>query len=100
MLKKIEVGQTAIPCVRRTSSGDAAEVGTLGCARDVFSGWRGTAMLRHAAVYVRIPFFFQAEDGIRDTSVTGVQTCALPISLHVSPAPLPSPGRICCAHPA
>src|SRR5437763_16906166 len=25
------------------------------------------------------PFFFQAEDGIRDTSVTGVQTCALPI---------------------
>ena len=26
-------------------------------------------------------FFFQAEDGIRDTSVTGVQTCALPISV-------------------
>src|SRR5436189_1285517 len=26
-------------------------------------------------------FFFQAEDGIRDTSVTGVQTCALPIWL-------------------
>src|SRR5260370_31766197 len=26
-------------------------------------------------------FFFQAEDGIRDSSVTGVQTCALPISL-------------------
>src|SRR5437764_61469 len=26
-------------------------------------------------------FFFQAEDGIRDTSVTGVQTCALPIYL-------------------
>src|SRR5437763_14734506 len=26
-------------------------------------------------------FFFQAEDGIRDTSVTGVQTCALPISM-------------------
>src|SRR5437016_11092459 len=28
-------------------------------------------------------FFFQAEDGIRDWSVTGVQTCALPISTHV-----------------
>src|SRR6266542_1416598 len=28
----------------------------------------------------RIPlFFFQAEDGIRDATVTGVQTCALPI---------------------
>src|SRR5437773_5901174 len=28
-----------------------------------------------------IVFFFQAEDGIRDRDVTGVQTCALPISL-------------------
>src|SRR5215510_15747147 len=27
-------------------------------------------------------FFFQAEDGIRDGHVTGVQTCALPIYLH------------------
>src|SRR5437667_5815714 len=27
-------------------------------------------------------FFFQAEDGIRDRDVTGVQTCALPISTH------------------
>src|SRR5256886_9278464 len=26
-------------------------------------------------------FFFQAEDGIRDLTVTGVQTCALPISM-------------------
>ena len=29
---------------------------------------------------VCICFFFQAEDGIRDRNVTGVQTCALPIS--------------------
>src|SRR5699024_11530991 len=29
-------------------------------------------------------FFFQAEDGIRDRNVTGVQTCALPISDTVS----------------
>ena len=28
---------------------------------------------------VNVIFFFQAEDGIRDWSVTGVQTCALPI---------------------
>src|SRR5256886_3662564 len=27
-------------------------------------------------------FFFQAEDGIRDLTVTGVQTCALPIFVH------------------
>src|SRR5438034_9931286 len=30
-------------------------------------------------------FFFQAEDGIRDHCVTGVQTCALPISWTSSP---------------
>src|SRR5438034_7750788 len=30
--------------------------------------------------YCSVFFFFQAEDGIRDHCVTGVQTCALPIS--------------------
>src|SRR5258707_9882465 len=30
--------------------------------------------------YCYLFFFFQAEDGIRDIGVTGVQTCALPIS--------------------
>src|SRR5260370_41532811 len=34
-------------------------------------------------------FFFQAEDGIRDSSVTGVQTCALPISRYLG-----SPGDL------
>src|SRR5438270_1781487 len=29
-------------------------------------------------------FFFQAEDGIRDLTVTGVQTCALPISIRLA----------------
>src|SRR2546422_314677 len=47
-------------------------------------------------------FFFQAEDGIRDVAVTGVQTCALPISVYPSGACLatysvamlpPAPGR-------
>src|SRR2546429_2791367 len=28
-------------------------------------------------------FFFQAEDGIRDVAVTGVQTCALPICIYL-----------------
>src|SRR3712207_7272306 len=36
-------------------------------------------------------FFFQAEDGIRDIGVTGVQTCALPISRALRP--LPRPGQ-------
>ena len=38
--------------------------------------WRGVCVLQEAT---RIVFFFQAEDGIRDSPVTGVQTCALPI---------------------
>src|SRR5205807_7313954 len=32
-----------------------------------------------SACYCILFFFFQAEDGIRDYKVTGVQTCALPI---------------------
>src|SRR5438094_10341040 len=32
-------------------------------------------------------FFFQAEDGIRDRTVTGVQTCALPISEKLTDVP-------------
>src|SRR2546430_3262913 len=40
-------------------------------------------MARSSGVVI---FFFQAEDGIRDLTVTGVQTCALPIS--VSPQEL------------
>src|SRR3989440_9332906 len=35
-------------------------------------------------------FFFQAEDGIRDLIVTGVQTCALPISINAARSQLPS----------
>src|SRR5689334_23635471 len=31
------------------------------------------------SLYICVFFFFQAEDGIRDGTVTGVQTCALPI---------------------
>src|SRR5438034_8582140 len=36
--------------------------------------------MAYDVVYVCFFFFFQAEDGIRDHCVTGVQTCALPIS--------------------
>src|SRR5271157_465551 len=37
-------------------------------------------LLNCSSCVTRIIFFFQAEDGIRDADVTGVQTCALPIS--------------------
>src|SRR5438132_13116823 len=36
--------------------------------------------LQAAYAHFHTDFFFQAEDGIRDHCVTGVQTCALPIS--------------------
>src|SRR5262249_59017016 len=39
-------------------------------------------------------FFFQAEDGIRDWSVTGVQPCALPISEARLLASLDDPGMV------
>src|SRR5256886_12881598 len=38
------------------------------------------ASLQIDALLLSFLFFFQAEDGIRDLTVTGVQTCALPIS--------------------
>src|SRR5216683_6154439 len=46
---------------------------------------------------VLIVFFFQAEDGIRDLIVTGVQTCALPISFACSaaaPKAQPQPAQV------
>src|SRR2546430_10002208 len=39
-----------------------------------------TCALMNSRESVYLFFFFQAEDGIRDLTVTGVQTCALPIS--------------------
>src|SRR2546430_13366803 len=40
---------------------------------------RGKSDVHRARCTVLVFFFFQAEDGIRDLTVTGVQTCALPI---------------------
>src|SRR5437762_9552311 len=55
-------------------------------------------MLVSLGLALVLVFFFQAEDGIRDTSVTGVQTCALPISSERAPARQPgAPGWNYCA---
>src|SRR6266536_275803 len=68
------------------SVGAAAEAEMKGKKARVEDGVRAT---RAAVEEVIVPgggvallrcFFFQAEDGIRDPLVTGVQTCALPIS--------------------
>src|SRR2546429_878480 len=53
-------------------------VDTCGLPWRECSGWfAGRGMIR--CFGSRFFFFFQAEDGIRDVAVTGVQTCALPI---------------------
>src|SRR5438309_2631863 len=46
---------------------------------DVLGVLTTIAMTIYHNVHARSRFFFQAEDGIRDGTVTGVQTCALPI---------------------
>src|SRR5262249_53141672 len=45
-----------------------------------------------SALACELFFFFQAEDGIRDWSVTGVQTCALPICIEAA-AGMPTNGH-------
>src|SRR5437667_9272774 len=55
---------------------------------------KGDADLISCQISNKTSFFFQAEDGIRDRDVTGVQTCALPIS--AAPAP---PRAYPSAHP-
>src|SRR3989449_1107118 len=50
---------------------------------------------RQSCLSLPLFFFFQAEDGIRDVAVTGVQTCALPISL---PVPVRARGRPRASH--
>src|SRR5205809_5815393 len=42
--------------------------------------WESSGNIAQFVLYDCFFFFFQAEDGIRDVAVTGVQTCALPIS--------------------
>src|SRR5207249_6834450 len=52
-------------------------IDTSGSMRDKAPGdARPKSVVAHEALEA---FFFQAEDGIRDRNVTGVQTCALPI---------------------
>src|SRR5229473_2394269 len=65
----------------RTTSG----LGDAGADASVCRGVRGHGWLAC--------FFCQAEDGIRDKLVTGVQTCALPIYEPAEP-PAPAPATI------
>src|SRR2546427_6960214 len=64
---------------------ESALLSSLCCAggrRETRCRWVWCSILLRSDV--RFFFFFQAEDGIRDWTVTGVQTCALPISAEVA----------------
>src|SRR5437763_12175144 len=78
-----------------SGNGVDAEVSYIFCDARFAVGRSGSAQLHHPSALEGVSggfvdavrtaggcriFFFRAEDGIRDTSVTGVQTCALPIS--------------------
>src|SRR2546430_8956967 len=52
-----------------------------------------SASRRSACTAIICFFFFQAEDGIRDLTVTGVQTCALPICRRIGNTPLSPAAR-------
>ena len=57
-------------CVRACSELCRMQIGDVNCMDEI------EIVLFLLLCFV---FFFQAEDGIRDIGVTGVQTCALPI---------------------
>src|SRR2546430_10323430 len=68
----------------------------------VYDRYMGPTCALVEGVRTMFLFFFQAEDGIRDLTVTGVQTCALPISHSPSPRRAVPPNRgsapaRCCA---
>src|SRR2546430_8271728 len=70
-MQRTPVNRYSTPCIVRTRAiGPDSEAGPTRIEAD----WRRKSKSL-------IIFFFQAEDGIRDLTVTGVQTCALPILL-------------------
>src|SRR5216684_5624261 len=78
----------AMPQFVHRSRADACEIVTAAEPEPLLNAGMEKAELLTKCLFVdRFLFFFQAEDGIRDVAVTGVQTCALPISCQ---------GRTCC----
>src|SRR5688572_18487385 len=80
---------TSIESVQRPSWGSLLFKFMMNCSRseerrvgkECRSGWAAYYLNNNQLDVIcrRCCFFFQAEDGIRDLTVTGVQTCALPI---------------------
>src|SRR5260370_39496175 len=82
-------GSTTDGGFRDATRSDLNAVGTprreIGHEPAIRSAKETVAYNNKGLVLCRYLFFFQAEDGIRDSSVTGVQTCALPILVALDP---------------
>src|SRR2546421_9500368 len=70
-------------------AGSAVSARAADLARRANESFRRAVEAQRAGDWARYGFFFQAEDGIRDLIVTGVQTCALPIVTGVQTCALP-----------
>src|SRR5205809_3185535 len=84
--------------VRKYSTADEVEVLFYG-GKSALTRFANNTIHQNVAeenygVSVRTVFFFQAEDGIRDVAVTGVQTCALPIYRDAAGAKLAARSRV------
>src|SRR5260221_7680324 len=67
------------PCYQTLQAGQKAAADSLLDQLWLVSKHNSAYELSLCLDFRRVLFFFQAEDGIRDHCVTGVQTCALPI---------------------
>src|SRR5258708_3026751 len=75
-----QIGRLITISITPVIAGDSFEMDAVGALR-LSPLRRGLAIDSTVDIFT-FYFFFQAEDGIRDDLVTGVQTCALPISLN------------------
>src|SRR2546430_4704677 len=73
------VEQMITPTAARKRLSIASPERSCGSVYRRFTDWTTACADGRTSALPRTPFFFQAEDGIRDLTVTGVQTCALPI---------------------
>src|SRR5256885_5483485 len=80
---EIEAGKSC--CSRRCGGATCEDKSAQIYARFDKNDWRIQPAEFYRVHDAEVNFFFQAEDGIRDYKVTGVQTCALPIYLATNP---------------
>src|ERR1022692_217210 len=90
--KKKKNDKVGVVCAHSRHPRLAPSLGRVRAGGDVIAGEPCREIACEGTYYCFRLFFFQAEDGIRDYKVTGVQTCALPICIWFRESPTPAPG--------